>query len=272
MSRPCLQLRAINDRRAYRSINMQSSWFAAPRSSDFTGGFDDCSSRHLGRGASPSGQDSERCRDLVGQAESIALADLNEPLHISALCRTLAVSERSFARRFTRLAAFPHAVIFGCSVWRRRDGRFCRLMAGAPPQWKSRLHSVSWSSDVFRSNTARPAAKAPRKHCITSEWKASHGDKAILASATPRSFTRARCAISFAGEPRLAAVGHGGKRRSPNLSLLCVPCRAVAAWEELAVKYEGHGLREPPTSITSPTRGRFKGPVQEPATAVAALD
>ena len=162
--------------------------------------------------------------------------------------------------------------IFGCSVWRWRDWRFCRLMAGAPPQRKSRLHSVLWSSDAFRSNTARPAAKAPRKHCITSEWKASHGDKAILASATPRSFTRARCAISFAGEPRLAAVGHGGKRRSPNLSLLCVPCRAVAAWEELAVKYEGHGLREPPTSITSPTRGRFKGPVQEPATAVAALD
>ena len=107
MSRPCLQLRAINDRRAYRSINMQSSWFAAPRSSDFTGGFDDCSSRHLGRGASPSGQDSERCRDLVGQAESIALADLNEPLHISALCGTLAVSERTLRKAFHTSRGLP---------------------------------------------------------------------------------------------------------------------------------------------------------------------
>ena len=108
-------------------------------------------------------------------------------------------------------------------------------------------------------------AISPRMEGIP--WRQSHPRQR-----TRRTSTRARCARSFAGEPRLTAVGHGGKRRSPNLSLLCVPCRAVAAWEELAVKYEGHGLREPPTSITSPTRGRFKRPVQEPATAVAALD
>jgi transcriptional regulator GlxA family with amidase domain len=38
--------------------------------------------------------------DLVEQAERLALADLDEPLHISALCRALGVSERTLRNAF----------------------------------------------------------------------------------------------------------------------------------------------------------------------------
>lgn len=38
--------------------------------------------------------------DLVEQAERLALADLDEPLHISALCRALSVSERTLRNAF----------------------------------------------------------------------------------------------------------------------------------------------------------------------------
>jgi FixJ family two-component response regulator/AraC-like DNA-binding protein len=39
-------------------------------------------------------------RDLVEQAEKLALADLDAPLHISALCRVLNVSERTLRKAF----------------------------------------------------------------------------------------------------------------------------------------------------------------------------
>jgi transcriptional regulator GlxA family with amidase domain len=39
-------------------------------------------------------------QDLVDQAEALALADLDEPLHISGLCRALAVSERRLRKAF----------------------------------------------------------------------------------------------------------------------------------------------------------------------------
>jgi transcriptional regulator GlxA family with amidase domain len=38
--------------------------------------------------------------DLVDQAEKLALADLDEPLHIGALCRALCVSERTLRKAF----------------------------------------------------------------------------------------------------------------------------------------------------------------------------
>lgn len=38
--------------------------------------------------------------DLVEQAERLALADLDEPLHISALCRALSVTERTLRKAF----------------------------------------------------------------------------------------------------------------------------------------------------------------------------
>ena len=38
--------------------------------------------------------------DLVEQAERLALAHIDEPLHISALCRTLEVSERTLRKAF----------------------------------------------------------------------------------------------------------------------------------------------------------------------------
>jgi transcriptional regulator GlxA family with amidase domain len=47
-----------------------------------------------------SARDSKRCRDLVEQAENLALADLDELLHISAICRALAVSERTLRKAF----------------------------------------------------------------------------------------------------------------------------------------------------------------------------
>jgi transcriptional regulator GlxA family with amidase domain len=48
----------------------------------------------------PTSKDS---RNLVDQAETLALAELGESLHISALCRALSVSERTLRTAFHRV-------------------------------------------------------------------------------------------------------------------------------------------------------------------------
>jgi transcriptional regulator GlxA family with amidase domain len=45
--------------------------------------------------------------DLVEQAKILALAHLDEPLHISALCHTLEVSERTLRKAFHKLYGVP---------------------------------------------------------------------------------------------------------------------------------------------------------------------
>jgi transcriptional regulator GlxA family with amidase domain len=45
--------------------------------------------------------------DLVVQAEAIALAELDSPLHISALCNALAVSERTLRKAFHNIHGVP---------------------------------------------------------------------------------------------------------------------------------------------------------------------
>ena len=55
----------------------------------------------------PSTQESKPRRDLVEQAEKLALADLDEPLHVSALCRALAVSERTLRKAFHKTYGLP---------------------------------------------------------------------------------------------------------------------------------------------------------------------
>jgi transcriptional regulator GlxA family with amidase domain len=55
----------------------------------------------------PSAREGKRCRDLVQQAENLALAYLDEPIHISALCRTLKVSERTLRKAFHKLHGLP---------------------------------------------------------------------------------------------------------------------------------------------------------------------
>jgi AraC-like DNA-binding protein len=45
--------------------------------------------------------------DLVEQAERLALAHLDEPLHVSALCQTLAVSERTLRKAFHKIHGLP---------------------------------------------------------------------------------------------------------------------------------------------------------------------
>jgi transcriptional regulator GlxA family with amidase domain len=52
-------------------------------------------------------QKSKPCRDLVEQAENLALVDVDEPLHISALCRALAVSERTLRKAFHKVRGLP---------------------------------------------------------------------------------------------------------------------------------------------------------------------
>jgi transcriptional regulator GlxA family with amidase domain len=47
------------------------------------------------------------CRDLVEQVEALALADLDEPLHISTLCRALKVSERTLRKAFHKTHGVP---------------------------------------------------------------------------------------------------------------------------------------------------------------------
>jgi AraC-like DNA-binding protein len=50
---------------------------------------------------------SKTCRQLVEEAEQLALSDLNEPLHISALCLALAVSERALRKAFHQIHGLP---------------------------------------------------------------------------------------------------------------------------------------------------------------------
>jgi transcriptional regulator GlxA family with amidase domain len=54
-----------------------------------------------------SAQKNKPCRDLVEQAESLALADGDEPLHISAICCVLAVSERTLRKAFHKVRGLP---------------------------------------------------------------------------------------------------------------------------------------------------------------------
>jgi AraC-like DNA-binding protein len=46
-------------------------------------------------------------RDLVDQAEAVALAELDSPLHISDLCNALAVSERTLRKAFHSVHGLP---------------------------------------------------------------------------------------------------------------------------------------------------------------------
>jgi transcriptional regulator GlxA family with amidase domain len=52
------------------------------------------------------GQD-ETSRQLVEEAEQLALSDTSEPLHISALCVALAVSERTLRKAFHAIHGLP---------------------------------------------------------------------------------------------------------------------------------------------------------------------
>jgi transcriptional regulator GlxA family with amidase domain len=54
-----------------------------------------------------SAQKNKPCRDLVEQAENLALADVDEPLHISAICCVLAVSERTLRKAFHKVRGLP---------------------------------------------------------------------------------------------------------------------------------------------------------------------
>ena len=49
----------------------------------------------------------EVCRDLVGQAEKLALSRPDQALSISDICRTLAVSERTLRSAFTKVHGVP---------------------------------------------------------------------------------------------------------------------------------------------------------------------
>lgn len=55
----------------------------------------------------PARQPDMPCCDLIEQAEALVLADLDAPLHISALCRALAVSERALRKAFHRSHGAP---------------------------------------------------------------------------------------------------------------------------------------------------------------------
>jgi transcriptional regulator GlxA family with amidase domain len=68
---------------------------------------------------------------LVERAEKLALADVDEPLHISALCGALAVSERTLRKAFHRTYGVPpcrHLRMLRLSQARRSllsaDGKF----------------------------------------------------------------------------------------------------------------------------------------------------
>jgi AraC-like DNA-binding protein len=55
----------------------------------------------------PFTRESNACSDLVEQAERLALAHIDEPLHISTLCRTLEISERTLRKAFHKIHGLP---------------------------------------------------------------------------------------------------------------------------------------------------------------------
>jgi transcriptional regulator GlxA family with amidase domain len=82
----------------------------------------------------PSARATTSCHALVERAEKLALADLDEPLHISALCRALVVSERTLRKAFHRTHGVPpcrHLRMLRLSEARRAllfaDGKFATV-------------------------------------------------------------------------------------------------------------------------------------------------
>jgi transcriptional regulator GlxA family with amidase domain len=70
----------------------------------------------------PFSRESNSHSDLVEQAERLSLAHIDEPLHISALCRTLEVSERTLRKAFHKscgLAPCRHLRMLRLSQARR---------------------------------------------------------------------------------------------------------------------------------------------------------
>lgn len=55
----------------------------------------------------PFSQEGNSQSDLAEQAERLALAHIDEPLQISALCRTLEVSERTLRKAFRKSSGVP---------------------------------------------------------------------------------------------------------------------------------------------------------------------
>jgi AraC-like DNA-binding protein len=52
-------------------------------------------------------RENRSCSDLVEKAEKLALAEIDEPLHISAVCRALAVSQRTLRKAFRETYGLP---------------------------------------------------------------------------------------------------------------------------------------------------------------------
>src|SRR3984885_15776608 len=64
--------------------------------------------RLIARGAEMPFERRERTScELVDEAEQLTLSDVNEPLHISALCLALAVSERTLRKAFHTIHGLP---------------------------------------------------------------------------------------------------------------------------------------------------------------------
>jgi transcriptional regulator GlxA family with amidase domain len=59
------------------------------------------------RTKSPSPPHGKASRELVEEAETLALAEVGEPLHISALCVALVVSERTLRKAFHNAYGLP---------------------------------------------------------------------------------------------------------------------------------------------------------------------
>lgn len=60
-----------------------------------------------GEAEKPLARHNRTCRQLVEEAEQLTLSDINEPLHISALCLALAVSERTLRKAFHQIHGLP---------------------------------------------------------------------------------------------------------------------------------------------------------------------
>jgi transcriptional regulator GlxA family with amidase domain len=125
------------------------------------------------------------CRTLVVRAEQLALAELDEPLHISALCRALKVSERTLRKAFHKAhgaAPCRHLRMLRLSRARRAllsaDGDRATVTEIATGFGFGELgrFSVEYRK-VFGESPSQTLSRAPPADCPAFRRPADHQDR-----------------------------------------------------------------------------------------------
>jgi transcriptional regulator GlxA family with amidase domain len=128
---------------------------------------------------------------LVQQAEALALASVDEPLHVSALCHTIGVSERTLRKAFHRVHGVPPC----------RHLRMLRLSNAR----RALLSADGTLAKVTEIAMSFGFAELGR---FSVEYKKAFGEspsQTLYRTPHTRSFPRDIGAIGVRGDPRLEA-------------------------------------------------------------------